>query len=194
MISKPAIVGGTGILLQRYSHVDCTEDFLRAHVWPSDYIARQMLAKAIRVLGSSPADPRVTALLADYFKDPSANVSTILSVLNKLNAAFTANDYTYECEDDCDASDGDAYTRPYMPWGRIHLCSNLLGSRSNEYIAEAILHEFTHKYAKTGDPLYCNIGCSAECCPCGSGLSAKDALDNADSYACFADRLYFVPI
>jgi hypothetical protein len=191
-----AEVRTSGLALQRYSHADCTEDFLKTHVWPSDYIARQMLEKAIRVLSASPSDPRVIALLNDYFKDPRANVATILRVYNKVGSAFAANDYTYECENDCDPSESDAYTRPNMPWGRIHLCENLLGSRSNNYIAEVILHEFTHKYAKTGDPLYCNIGCppADECCPCAPGLSASGALDNADSFACFADRLFGVSI
>jgi hypothetical protein len=47
-------------------------------------------------------------------------------------------------------------------------------------------------YARTADALYCNAGCAPgdECCPRGLGLSPSDALDNADSFACFAERLY----
>jgi hypothetical protein len=45
--------------------------------------------------------------------------------------------------------------------------------------AATIVHEMTHRYAGTDDHEYCN-----ECNDrsCSTGLSAEDALDNADSY------------
>ncbi|HEY5745433.1 MAG TPA: DUF4157 domain-containing protein [Chryseolinea sp.] len=182
--------------LQRYAHVDCAEDDLKKYVWPSDYVARQMVAKAIRVLGASPTDPSVTSLLTDYFHNSSPPIAEIISVFNKVNTAFTNNDYTYECETSCD-NNWNAYTRKNMPWGRIHLCmeSGIKGW-TTECIARAIVHEFFHKYARLDDEMYCNTGCAAgdACSPCGSGLSTTDALDNADSFACFAYKLYFVSI
>jgi hypothetical protein len=182
--------------LQRYSHVDCEEDDLKKYVWPSDYVARQMVEKAIRVLGASPTDPAVTSLLSDYFRTSTPPIADIISGFNKVNTAFTNNNYTYECETSCDGADN-AYTRKNMPWGRIHLCmeSGIKGW-TTECIARAIVHEFSHKYARLDDEMYCNTGCAAgdACSPCNAALSASDALDNADSFACFAYKLYFVSI
>jgi Lysine-specific metallo-endopeptidase len=60
-----------------------------------------------------------------------------------------------------------------------------LRSYTSELIARTIVHEFSHNYAGTDDKSYCKSGA------CPSGLSIADALDNADSYACFAYDLWF---
>jgi hypothetical protein len=187
------------VSVQRYSHSDCSEDDLRSHVWPSDYTARQMVAKAIRVLGASPSDPAVTPLLSNYFMTSSPTISTIVANFNKINDKFTKNDYTYECEESCSGNDN-AYVYDFFcsSLGNIHLCmASGLRSWSNECVARAIVHEFGHCYAGLADNLYCNIGCVGgnACNPtCGAGLSASDAMNNADSYACFAWALYSVTI
>jgi len=184
-VAKPSLT-----LLQRYSHADCSDPDLRTHVWPSDWVARQMVSKAIRVLSATPIDPRVSTLFANYFQNSSPNVSRILQVFRSVEGAFTRNNYTYECEESCSGTE-QAYVRGLIPYGSVHLCMSVVRAWTSACIARAIIHEFTHRYVGTfgiGDKLYCNTGCG--CSPCDSSLSANDALDNADSYACFAFNLY----
>lgn len=174
-----------GKQIQRYSHQDCTDADLRAHIWPADGIARAMVTKAIRVLGATPINPAVVPLLSKNFMTSTPTISAILAVFNKVNADFTTNTYQYECEDDCE--DENAYV--YGIWTDIHLCMNMLRGMANDCIASTIVHEFTHYSANLDDE-------SGRCYGCGSfpgcpaGLSTSDALDNADSYAAFAYELY----
>jgi hypothetical protein len=171
--------------LHRYSHEDCSEDDLRTHIWPADHIAREMTRKAIRVLSSSTLPASVTPLLEKYFKAATPPLGTILGVYDKVDAEYRANDYQYECEDDCS---GSTFGYAYGIWSDIHLCMNHLRGRPNECIARTMVHEMTHYYAGTDDNGYCKTGCEYSSCP--DSLSQSDALDNADSYACFAYELW----
>ena len=65
---------------------------------------------------------------------------------------------------------------------------NHLRGKANDCIARTIVHEFSHYYAGTDDNGYCKSGCGYDSCP--ATLSASDALENADSYACFAYELW----
>jgi hypothetical protein len=176
--------------LARYSHSDCEEDDLKKHIWPADWIARQMVKKAIWAL-TKPVDPAAEALFSKYFMTSTPNISKILHVFREVRDEFDDNDYTYECEDDCKSTDN-GYT-----WGgwigsltqsHIHLCMPNFRSRSNECLARTIVHEFTHRYADTDDNGYCKSGCGYDSCP--SDLTEAKALENADSYACFAYELW----
>jgi hypothetical protein len=177
--------------LQRYAHADCSDSDLRTHVWPADGIAKQMVAKAIRVLTAKPADPAVIPLLSKYFMSSTPDVAGILAVYNQIQSDFTGNAYTYECEEDCDAEEY-GYVRHRLRYigvsPNIHLCMNVLRGRANDCIARTIVHEFGHYSAHADDEAYCKSGCSYASCP--SSLSQDDALDNADSYACFAYELF----
>jgi hypothetical protein len=168
-------------VVQRYSHEDCSENDLRTKVWPADWLARQMTFKAINVLSTTSSDPRVQAILAKYFMTRTPNISTIISIYRTIQSKFSANDYTYECEDECDDG-GLGYV--YAIWSDVHLCMNILRSWSSQLIARTIVHEFSHNYAGTDDKSYCKSGA------CPPGLSIAGALDNADSYACFAYDLW----
>ncbi len=175
----------SGPIVQRYSHQDCEERDLRAHIWPADRIARQMVEKAIRVLSASPVNPAVTPLLSKHFMSSTPSISTILAVFRKIKKDFDGDDYQYECEDDCEEEN--AYV--YGIWTDIHLCMNMLGGKANDCIASTIVHEFSHYSANTDD----ESGRCYDCASfpgCPSSLSASDATDNADSYAAFAYELY----
>lgn len=172
-------------IIRRYSHQDCTEDDLKKHIWPADYIARQMTKKAIRVLSASPVDPSVTPLLSKYFMTATPKLGTILTVYDKIDVEYTANDYQYECEDDCG---GQELGYVYGLWSDIHLCMNHLRGKPNECIARTMVHEMSHYYAGTDDNKYCKSGCGYDSCP--ADLKEADAIENADSYACFAYELY----
>jgi lysine-specific metallo-endopeptidase family protein len=175
----------------RYAHQDCSEDDLRNHIWPADYLARQMVRKAVRALSASPIEPAVSALFPKYFMTSTPSVARILHVLDQVEVEFRDNDYTYECEDDCD-SDDNGYTWSgllgAMTSSHIHLCMTNFQSRSNECLARTIVHEFTHRYAGTDDNGYCKTGCGYSSCP--SDLTPDKALENADSYACFVYELW----
>jgi hypothetical protein len=175
----------------RYAHQDCAEDDLRNHIWPADYIARQMVRKAIRALSASPVEPAVQALFPKYFMTSTPSIARILHVLDQVEVEFRDNDYTYECEDDCD-SDDNGYTWSgvlgAITSSHIHLCMTNFRSRSNECLARTIVHEFTHRYAGTDDNGYCKTGCGYSSCP--ADLTPDNALENADSYACFVYELW----
>jgi hypothetical protein len=182
---KPTAIAGADTRLQRYSHEDCTEDDLKSDVWPADYIARQMTKKAIRVLSTDPIPSSVTPVISKYFMTSTPRLAAILKVYDKIDAEYRANDYTYECEDDCS---GTELGYVYGFWSDIHLCMNHLRAWTNECIARTMVHEMSHYYAGTDDNAYCKSDCGFASCP--SSLSADDALNNADSYACLAYELY----
>lgn len=182
---------GNRVVLARYAHQDCAEDDLRGHIWPADHLAKQMVTKALGILGAASIDPAVTPLFTKYFMTSSPDISAIQSVFNSVDSEFSDNDYTYECEEDCKSNDNGYTTIGF--WGaltsaHIHICMNNFRSRSNECLARTIVHEFTHRYAGTDDNGYCKSGCGYSSCP--SSLTAAKALQNADSYACFAYELY----
>ena len=176
------------VTLSRYAHQDCSESDLRAHIWPSDYLARQMVDKALRAL-ATPVDPAVTPLLTKYFRTSSPDLTRIRAVYQAIADEFADNDYTYECEDDCDAN---AYTWSglvgVLTQAHIHLCMNNLRGNANTCIARSIVHEMSHRYAGTDDIAYCHTGCSFA--PCPTSLTADQALNNAGSYGSFAWELW----
>lgn len=180
-----------GPQLMRYAHQDCAEDDLKKQIWPADYIARQMIKKAIKALSQKTIDPQVKALLKRFFMTETPSIAKILRVLDKLDVEFKDNDYTYECEYDCDAKDY-AYTTAGLAGSivqaHIHLCMNKLkGFNELNCTAATIVHEMTHRYAGTDDHAYCN-DCNDGSCP--GSLTADDALDNADSYFGLVYKLY----
>lgn len=182
-------------VLARYAHQDCAEADLKGHVWPADYLARQMVTKAIGALSMTPIDPSVAALLPKYFMTSTPDMAAIRPVFDSVDTEFSDNDYTYECEEDCPSNDN-GYTWSgivgALTAAHIHLCMNNFRSRSNECLARTIVHEFTHRYAGTSDNGYCKTGCGYSTCP--SGLTPAQALANADSYACFAYELWSLAV
>jgi hypothetical protein len=182
---------GEGVVLARYAHQDCAEDDLKGHIWPADFLARQMVTKAKGIIGATPIDPAVTALFTKYFMTSTPDIATMLNVFDAVDSEFGDNDYTYECEEDCPSNDN-GYTwsglAGVLTQAHIHLCMNNFRSKPNACLARTIVHEFTHRYGGTGDHGYCKSGCGYDSCP--SSLTAAKALENADSYACFAYELY----
>jgi len=189
MAENPApVVPRSARRIDRYAHEDCTDADLRAHIWPADGIAKRKVDAAIAAVTASPVTATTEALFAKYFMTRSPDTAEIASVFGKVKTAFDANEYTYECEDDCDQGTN-AYSG--MAWD-IHLCMNNLRGRANDCIARTIIHEFSHKYASTGHGWWfstasCYNGCDTAGCP--SELSASDALSNAYSYAGFAHEI-----
>ncbi len=183
------VVQATHPVIQRYSHQDCEDADLRNHIWPADWIAKQMVEKAIRVLSASPIDPAITPLFSKYFMTSTPSIADILSVFQKIKTDFDGDSYQYECEYDC--TDANAYVYGFLT--DVHLCMNYLRGRANDCIASTIVHEFSHYSAGTDDE-------SGRCYDCGyfpgcpADLSVSDAVDHADAYAAFAYELYPMPV
>lgn len=89
----------------------------------------------------------------------------------------------FECETDCDKGVG-GYVWKFLFWevGDIHICFKLFNTISSLKQEEVIIHEVAHRHAGVDDEAY-------HWQPKYKTLSAKDAMDNADSYAVFARRL-----
>lgn len=178
-------------VLARYAHQDCSEDDLKDHIWPADHIAKRMVKKAIKALSYSPIEAPVAALFPKYFMTSSPKIAKILHVFDQVDAEFRDNDYTYECEDDCEGTEfGHTWSglTGAITQSHIHVCMNHLRDKANECIARTIVHEFTHRYADTDDNGYCKSGCGYSSCP--SDLTEDNALENADSFACFAYEVW----
>jgi hypothetical protein len=166
--------------IYRYSHQDCSDADLRAHVWPADGIAKNMAARSIASL-TAPITARVSSLLDANFNSHSAStIASVLANFRKIKTEFDGDDYQYECENDCDTAN--AYV--YGIWSDIHLCMNKLRGRSNNFIGGVIVHEMSHYAAGTDDNEYFYPSATNQ-----TTLSSDDAIDNGDSYEGFAARI-----
>lgn len=135
--------------------------------------ARALLDNAIGKLGN-PADPAVSAALQNNFHSTEAKVATeVLGKLQRIRAAFNGT-IPIEVE-----SDGDDRAYVYVIWSDIHLCPPWFADTDPDGRARTIIHESSHKYTGTDDEAYHWDTAKY------AGLSVKDALDNADSYAWF---------
>jgi hypothetical protein len=168
--------------VQRYAHSDCKEDDLKERVWPADGVAKKLAASAVNAIANNSTDTVVVDLCRRYFMTSSPSRLAMMKVLHDVQVAFDNNDYTYECNESCDAN---AYVKAIpligTGFGNIELCMNNLRKAAVDVIGRTLLHEFTHRYPDTDDNAYCK---KDKKCP--DTLSASDALNNADSYACFA--------
>ncbi len=183
-----------GNKISRYSHdSSCKEDDLKSIVWPGDYAAKLLTNNALKILRLAPSDPKLKPLYSKYFMTPTPDVSKIIGVFDSVKAAFDNDNYQYECVNkDCDYN-GEVTTLPLIGGiGDIRLCVEKLSGKSDLCVGRTILHEFTHYYRNTDDNGYCKTGCGYGSCP--STLTTDKAVDNADSFACFAYELYSLNI
>lgn len=171
-------------VLARYSHDQCPEDFLQSYVWPGDQLARQVTFKAYQFVSADPMQAEVQTLLQDFFMTPKPDVDLLRSTFRRIHEFFQADVHQYECEEDCDLTEGGlpklAYvTKPH--WASdIHLCMPTIRKSDALALARDIIHELIHKIFSWDDVEYCSsIGCP-------ESLSAEDAKKNPDSYANFA--------
>lgn len=154
--------------------------------------ARRMVQSAINALGpGARAAERIRNALQRHFHldqraiDETGNYSLLLkltTVINNfryINNAFSGT-IPFECER---TNDGwfcrvNRYGYVRLIWSDIHLCPHWFAMTPRNQ-ARGIVHEMSHKYAGTDDEAY-------EHNPEYRNLSVNDAIDNADSYACFA--------
>lgn len=179
--------------LSRYTLDDCQatdRGTMRAADARATFMAGKALA-ALRIYAENePAlnptgsqDQKVDSLLADSFGFTGANpfLTIVIENFRKIDERFTADDYQYECEDDC----GGDYAYVYPFWTDIHLCMDKIRGKSVTFIAGVMLHEMSHYEAVTDDLEYFYYGS-----PATTSLRPTDAVHNADSYEAFAEEYY----
>ncbi len=180
--------GATGSAVapvSRFYSQDCDEKD-RPDIRTADGIATAMAKKAVTDLTayqSNDTDQKITDLLIDSFGFQGAGpfLGVVLKAFTKVRDAFNADDYTYECEDDCDSAN--AYV--YNFWTDIHLCMNKMSGKNTTWMAGVMLHEMTHYAVDTGDVEYFYSGTRAT-----TSLHPTDAIANADGYESFAEENY----
>ena len=174
--------------IRRYGFDDCDNKAHRALIHRADLTAREMIKKVIKALSKSSLSSGVINTLQTYFGPAAKETALIRHYFEVIQSAFADNDYDYECESSC-STNVDAY----VYWaGDVHLCSGMLNNYDDKGVARAIIHEFAHKYADLDDKEYCNTG--NRCSNCSSKITKRNALNNADSFACTALDIYFVTI
>jgi hypothetical protein len=137
--------------------------------------AREILDNALSQVGS-PTAPKVSAALQANFQSTEAKTATeVSSKLQKIRDAFNG---TIPVEVEAEA-DGTTRAYVYMIWSDIHLLPPWFADPSADGRARTIIHECSHKYTGTDDKAY-----HWDTAKYG-GLSTKDALNNADSFAWF---------
>jgi hypothetical protein len=170
------------------STLDCTASDI-AQIARARPIAAAMVRKALREVGS-PSSLTTSTLLMKYFTDDSPSTKLhVLIGLTSLNAGIGTN-FTIECEKigsfmyDWFCGGTLAYVRPFAIGPNVHLCESAF-TRSDNDLAEILVHEASHKFSRTDDEAYCWSGCPAS-------LSRWAAYDNADSYSKFARDVYLL--
>lgn len=184
--------GGTMVpqTVSRYYIDDCDDadkDFRSS----ADGKATAMAKKALSTLEKykkedqlDRADKKVSDLLDDHFGfyGVGPHLNAVIKGFNEIKNKFVADDYTYECEDDCDSE----YAYVYSFWSDIHICMNKLKKKGKDFAAHVFLHEMSHYIAGTDDLKYYYYGKASDT----STLHPNDAISNADSYEGFADQVY----
>lgn len=137
--------------------------------------AREILDNAISQV-ASPTAPKVAAALQANFQSTEAKTATeVASKLQKIRDAFNGT-IPIEVEGE---PDGTTRAYVYLIWSDIHLLPPWFADPSADARARTIIHECSHKYTGTDDKAY-----HWDTAKYG-GLSTKDALNNADSFAWF---------
>jgi len=156
--------------------------------------AKNALNTAEAVVGSAYGKPSSLSaahqqLLMDHFHTTSRqDLRTILGIYISIGRAFEAG-LKVECETTCPKTAtavtcGYAYnTQWFGGFGPIHICFDTAGcdfatTAAPNQVA-LLIHEAAHRHAGVDDKVY-------RWDPKYSALSAKEAMDNADSYAWFA--------
>lgn len=177
--------------VELYGHdEDCKQKDLEDHIWPADYLARKMLAKATKAVFRTPIHSKVKHQLWRYFdsRDPKGEeLEKIQDTFVKLKVAFNASNYRYDCLEDSVFCDGaPAYTRE-LTGSTINLCMEEFRALPRSIKAGIIIHEMVHIRMKWRDKKYCRYA-GDECEGCPADL--MNTLENPDSYACFAEDVW----
>jgi hypothetical protein len=164
--------------------------------------AKLMAQHALKEFASGNRGPVFTFLLERYFgPDALSHLPAIRAGFTKILDNWTDWDSRFDCEAQTEGSCPNkdphkvtlAYVKkkrrifsPNQPFGTVHICAEAFTSPSNmQQLSMIVLHELSHRLDNTGDKKYCE-----EYVGWCSSLPTKAAIDNADSYARFAQELF----
>jgi hypothetical protein len=164
--------------------------------------AKLMAARSLREILSGNREPVFTLLLERYFgPDALAHLPEIRAGFAKILNDWTDWDSRFDCEaqteGSCPNDDPHKITLAYIKkkrrifspnqaFGTVHVCAEAFNTPGNmQQLSATVLHELSHRLDNTNDKKYCEE--HAGWC---SSLSAKAAIDNADSYAQFAREIF----
>ncbi|WP_157202614.1 M35 family metallo-endopeptidase [Calidithermus chliarophilus] len=165
------------------SFEDCPADW-RRQANAAVELGRQWVANVLLGLNNlpSPIPAPVANLLNRHFHTTySGDIRAMLRVFGKVQKALEAR-IDFECETRCDDNVA-AYV--YTIWTDVHLCPVWYGQNARGK-ANTIVHELAHDAAGRDDKAYVWEARYAR-------LSVDEALDNADSYSCFAEDAFYGP-
>jgi outer membrane protein OmpA-like peptidoglycan-associated protein len=162
--------------------------------------AKLMAERALAAL--SKRDSVVDFLLERYFgPDALKHVPEIRAGFSKILSEWKNWDPSFECqvqtEKGCSNDDPHKVTlahvkkerhifSPNQAYGGVYVCEEAFSTPENmQIISHVILHELSHRLDNTDDHKYCWE--DEGYCP---SLDTKEAIDNADSYAGFAQDYF----
>lgn len=134
-------------------------------------------AGAAGAAGFSAPTAKITAVTTD-------TKASLLNVLPKIETGLSQDQELVDVNPTKVDKDELGYVSPWthlFSRGRIHLRFDLLDKRPAPEIARLLVHEASHKYAKTDDHAYFENQFKV------AGITNKQARDNADSYALYVE-------
>ena len=162
--------------------------------------AKLMAQRALAAL--SKRDSVVDLLLERYFgPDALKHLPEIRAGFSKILNDWKNWDTSFDCEVQsekfCSSDDPHSVTLAYVmkkrhifspneAQGSVHVCEKAFGTLDNmQTLSHVLLHELSHRLDNTDDHKYC--WADEGWCP---SLDTKEAIDNADSYAGFAQDYF----
>jgi Lysine-specific metallo-endopeptidase len=124
--------------------------------------------------------PLATLLTTHFHTTDEKDIAKIAAKYTQLSTAINQA-IDFQCETSCDTN---VLAYVYSIWSDLHLCPYWFNSGA-ELQASVVIHELAHDVIGADDNAYDDPGDPKQAQKY-AGLSAKAAMDNADSYAHFA--------
>ncbi len=196
-VIQQSVTDGETAVLRRYGHGnECDQKkYLEPYIWPGHNHAKNVTRRAIEELGKSPLHSTVQSELIRLF-GPGADkrVGDIKSNFAKIESGL-GEEYMYRCADPCEKPNkgARAWTEPSGK-RNITLCFDQIKSFSVPATAWIIVHENVHRALNVWpNPHPWDAPNFTACIGAGASSTGFGAvvLDNPDSYACFASRIWY---
>jgi Domain of unknown function (DUF4157) len=184
-------------VIQRYGHTNsCKDDVhLKPFIWPGHDHAKKVTTRAIEELNKVPLHPTATNYLKRLFgKDSTtgANLATIRQNFGLIQNALNQQ-YLYHCANPCEKPHKGARAWTDDSGNKdITICFDQVTGYTAPAAGWLIVHENVHRGLNVWPKNHPWQPKNFDGCFEGEALSAASmVLDNPDSYACFASRMWF---
>ena len=186
-------------VVRRYGQAkSCTDaDHLKPFIWPGHDHATKITGRALEELLKDPLHPTVKNQLEQFFGKDSTTASNVKAIREKFQRIQSAlgEQYLYHCANPCESPN-----KGFNAWTShsgnkdITICFDQVKGFSAQAAGWIIVHENVHRGLnvwpephpwRPTDFAACVSGLGA-----GSVAQQSLVLDNPDSYACFASRMW----